>query len=80
MIDILSAEMSDNVETNLHVNILDKNIKLKLTSILFHIVQQCSNKIFEVFIFLYKFKSSDRKYLENSRENNQFCYWCMFLS
>ncbi len=56
MIDILSADMSDGVETNLHVNILDKNIKLKLTSILFNIVQQCSNKIFEVYIFLYEFQ------------------------
>ncbi len=51
MIDILSADMSDAVEMNVDADILDANIQMKLTSIVFNIVQQCSSKIFQVHIY-----------------------------
>jgi hypothetical protein len=48
MSDILSADMSDAVEIDTDVDTIDESIILKLTSIIFNIVQQCSNKIFQV--------------------------------
>jgi len=51
MIDILSADMSDAVEMNVDADILDETIQMKLTSIMFNIVQQCSSKIFQVYIY-----------------------------
>ena len=49
MIDILSANISDAVEMNLiDGDILDQSIQIKLSSIMFNIVQQCSNQIFQL--------------------------------
>ncbi len=48
MIDILSANVSNDIEINVNADVLDESIQLKLTSIVFNIVQQCSNKIFEL--------------------------------
>jgi hypothetical protein len=50
MIDILSADISDAVEMNVDDDILDGSIRLKLILIVFNIVQQCSSKIFQVYI------------------------------
>jgi len=50
MIDIISAEISDDVVTSTPDHIEDDTIELKLTSIMSSIVQQCSNKIFQVCI------------------------------
>jgi hypothetical protein len=62
MIDILSADMSDAVEMNVDADTLDGTIQWKLRSIVFKIVQQCSSKIFQVYIYnllLNKFKLSN---------------------
>ncbi len=60
MIDILSADMSDAVEMNVDADILDESIQMKLTSIVFNIVQQCSSKIFQVHdLLLNKFRLSN---------------------
>jgi hypothetical protein len=51
IIDVLSADMSDAVDMNVDANILDQSIRWKLTLIMFNIVQQCSSKIFQVYIY-----------------------------
>ena len=51
MIDILSADMSDAIETNTNMDVIDTDIQSKVTSIMFHIVQQCSRQISQVRLF-----------------------------
>jgi hypothetical protein len=48
MIDTLSTEMSDAVIVISKINVEDHVTELALTSMMFGIVQQCSNKIFQV--------------------------------
>jgi len=48
MIDTLSTEMSDAVIVISKINLEDHVTELALTSMMFGIVQQCSNKIFQV--------------------------------
>lgn len=48
MIDILSANVSDGTDMNIDNEVLDESIQLKLKFIVFNIVHQCSNEIFEL--------------------------------
>ncbi|CAF3500880.1 unnamed protein product, partial [Rotaria sp. Silwood1] len=48
MIDTLSTEMSDAVIVSSKINLEDHVTELALTSMMFGIVQQCSNKIFQM--------------------------------
>ncbi|CAF4393795.1 unnamed protein product, partial [Adineta steineri] len=48
MIDTLSTEMSDAVVVISKTNVEDHVTELALTSMMFGIVQQCSNKIFQM--------------------------------
>ncbi len=48
MIDTLSTEMSDAVVVISKINVEDHVTELAFTSMMFGIVQQCSNKIFQV--------------------------------
>ena len=48
MIDLLSTDISDAVTIDTDFELNDIIIEWKLTSIMFHIIQNCSNKIFQV--------------------------------
>ncbi|CAF0768198.1 unnamed protein product [Adineta steineri] len=48
MIDLLSTDISDAVTTDTDFDLNDLVIELKLASIMFHIIQNCSNKIFQI--------------------------------
>jgi hypothetical protein len=48
IIDVLSTDMSHSVVHDTDVHIDDITINMKLTSIMFSIVHQCSSEIFQV--------------------------------
>jgi hypothetical protein len=48
MIDLLSTDMSDALTIDTDFDLNDLIIELKLSSIIFHIIQNCSDKIFQV--------------------------------
>lgn len=48
LIEILQTDVSDAVELNTNVDVLDTDLISRLTSIIRNIVQQCSEKIFKV--------------------------------
>jgi hypothetical protein len=48
MIEIISADVSNEVESTSEGNTEENAIELKFTSIISNIVQQCSDKIFQV--------------------------------
>ena len=62
MIDTLSTEMSDAVVVISKINLEDHVTELAFTSMMFGIVQQCSNKIFQVNLFLKRFLFYKLKY------------------
>jgi hypothetical protein len=73
MIDLLSTDISDAVTIDTDFDLNDIIIELKLASIMSRIVQNCSNKIFQVGISLHmriKIRSID--HLENSRKSDRF--------
>ncbi|UJR24623.1 hypothetical protein I4U23_005997 [Adineta vaga] len=47
LIEILQTDISDAVEINTNIDVLDKDIMSKMTSIICNIVQQCSKKIYQ---------------------------------
>jgi len=52
MIEILSTDVSDDAAVTTENNIEDNTIESKLISIMLSIVEQCSNKIFQVCIYM----------------------------
>jgi hypothetical protein len=52
MIEILSTDVSDDAAVTTENNIEDNTIESKLISIMLSIVEQCSNKIFQVCIYI----------------------------
>lgn len=51
MINIQSTDMSDAIIISSDIDLVDLTIEVKLTSIIFNIVQNCSNQIFQVKTF-----------------------------
>jgi hypothetical protein len=70
MIDLLSTDMSDALTIDADFDLNDIIIELKLSSIMFHIIQNCSDKIFQVSTSHYMLIKNE--YLVNSRKNDQF--------
>lgn len=63
MIDLLSTDISDAVTIDTDFDLNDIIIELKLASIMFHIIQNCSEKIFQVGTYIYISLHSNQKWI-----------------